>query len=128
MSDHKGGFMSGSKLVRVTILAALAMVLLSSALLNVNQAKEGSKPVLITDDCEPLSFNAVFPGACVGRGKKNFIKSLQSLRNTRTPSFGCSPPVSLLCLSARRSALGTRAARHTLLLRLQNSVVGLSFH
>jgi hypothetical protein len=71
--------MSGSKLVRVTILAALAMVLLSSALLNVNQAKEGSKPVLITDDCEPLSFNAVFPGACVGSGKTTFDKFIAQL-------------------------------------------------
>jgi hypothetical protein len=71
--------MSGSKLVRATILAALAMGLLSSALLNVNQAKEGSKPVLITDDCEPLSFNAVFPGACVGSGKTTFDKFIAQL-------------------------------------------------
>jgi hypothetical protein len=71
--------MSGSKLVRVTILAALAMGLLSSALLNVNQAKEGSRPVLITDDCEPLSFNAVFPGACVGSGKTTFDKFIGQL-------------------------------------------------
>src|SRR5262249_16333971 len=52
MSDHKGEFMTGSKLVRVTILAALAKGLLSSGFSVVNQAKEGSKPILITDDCE----------------------------------------------------------------------------
>jgi len=74
MSDHKGEFMTGSKLVRVTILAALATGLLSSGFSVVNQAKEGSKPILITADCEPLSFNVPFPGACVGSGKTTFDK------------------------------------------------------
>jgi hypothetical protein len=120
--------MSGSKLVRATILAALAMGLLSSALLNVNQAKEGSKPVLITDDCEPLSFNAVFPGACVGSGKTTFDKFIAQLTQHQNAFLWMFAPVSLLCLSARRSVLGTRAARHTLLRRLQNSVVALLFH
>src|SRR5215471_7774945 len=74
MSDHKGEFMTGSKLVRVTILAALAIGLLSSGFSVVNQAKEGTKPILITDDCEPLSFNVPFPGSCVGSGKTTFDK------------------------------------------------------
>jgi hypothetical protein len=71
--------MSRSTLVRVTVLAALAIGLLSSGSSIVSQAKEGNRPVLITDDCEPVSFNAVFPGACVGSGKTTFDKFIAQI-------------------------------------------------
>jgi hypothetical protein len=65
-------------LVRVTILAALAVVLLSGFSI-ISHAKEGNRPVLITDDCEPVSFNAAFPGACKGSGKTTFDKFIAQL-------------------------------------------------
>jgi hypothetical protein len=65
--------MSKTTLLRITVLAALAVGLMSSASSIVSQAKEGKKPVLITDDCEPISFNArVGAGTCVGDGKTTF--------------------------------------------------------
>jgi hypothetical protein len=63
----------------VTILAALAVGLLSFGFSIISQAKEGNKPILITDDCEPTSFNVPFPGACVGSGKTTFDKFIGQL-------------------------------------------------
>jgi hypothetical protein len=72
--------MSRSVVVRVTILAALSIGLLSSAFSIVSKAKEGNRPVLITDDCDPVSFNAQFgPGTCLGNGKTTFDKFIAQL-------------------------------------------------
>jgi hypothetical protein len=71
--------MSKGLLVRVTILAALVIGVLSTGFSIVTQAKEGHRPVLITDDCEPASFNATFPGSCVGNGKTTFGKFIAQL-------------------------------------------------
>jgi hypothetical protein len=52
--------MSGNTLIRVTILAPIVISLIASGFSIVSHAKEGKKPVLITDDCEPVSFNLAF--------------------------------------------------------------------
>src|SRR4029453_9051696 len=70
--------MSKSNLVRITILLTIAITL-SLGFSIVSNAKGGNRPVLISDDCEPLSFNAVFPGACVGSGKTTFDKFIAQL-------------------------------------------------
>src|SRR5262245_55275104 len=74
-----GGYMSTGVLVRVIILAALVIGVLSTGFSIVSQAKEGRRPVLITDDCEPVSFNATFPGSCAGKGKTTFEKFIAQL-------------------------------------------------
>src|SRR5262245_4470573 len=71
--------MSISMLVRVTFVAALVISLLASGFSLVSHAKEGNKPVLITDDCEPVSFNLAFPGSCSGTGNTTFDKFIAQL-------------------------------------------------
>ena len=70
--------MSKSNLVRITILVAIAITL-SFGFSIVSNAKGGNRPILITDDCEPASFNVPFPGACVGNGKTTFDKFIAQL-------------------------------------------------
>jgi hypothetical protein len=61
--------------------------LLSSGSSIVSQAKEGNKPVLITDDCEPNSFNVPFPGACAGSGKTTFDKFIEQVTQHQKASL-----------------------------------------
>src|SRR5262245_33880309 len=61
-------------------------------------------------------------------GKRRSISSLHSLHNIKTLSSGCSLLGSLQCLSAKHSASETRAAKHTLSLKSQNSAAASSFH
>ena len=70
--------MSKSNLVRITILFAIVISLFLSFSI-VSNAKVGNRPVLIGDDCEPASFNAVFPGVCAGNGKTTFDKFIKQL-------------------------------------------------
>src|SRR5262245_39092490 len=70
--------MSKSNVVRITILLTIAITL-SFGFSIVSNAKGGNRPVLITDDCEPASFNVPFPGACVGNGKTTFDKFIAQL-------------------------------------------------
>ena len=71
--------MSGNTLIRLTILAPIIISLIASGFSIVSHAKEGRKPVLITDDCEPVSFNLAFPGSCSGSGKTTFDKFIAQL-------------------------------------------------
>jgi hypothetical protein len=70
--------MSKSNLVRITILLTIAITL-SLGFSIVSNAKGGNRPVLISDDCEPVSFNLAFPGACAGNGKTTFDKFIAQL-------------------------------------------------
>jgi hypothetical protein len=70
--------MSKSNLVRITMLVAIAISLFVGLSIVIN-AKAGSRPVLISDDCEPISFNLAFPGSCVGSGKTTFDKFIAQL-------------------------------------------------
>jgi len=70
--------MSKSNLVRITILLTIAITL-SFGFSIVSNAKDGNRPVLISDDCEPASFNVPFPGACTGNGKTTFDKFIAQL-------------------------------------------------
>ena len=70
--------MSQRNLVRVMVLAAIATSLVLGVTI-VSNAKGGNKPILIGDDCEPATFNAVFPGVCSGSGKTTFDKFIAQL-------------------------------------------------
>jgi len=70
--------MSKTSLVRITMVVAIAMCLFLGFSI-VSNAKGGNRPILITDDCEPISFNLVFPGVCVGSGKTTFDKFISQL-------------------------------------------------
>src|SRR5215475_4325927 len=70
--------MSKSNVVRITILLTIAITL-SFGFSIVTNAKGGNRPILISDDCEPASFNRVFPGVCVGSGKTTFDKFIAQL-------------------------------------------------
>jgi len=71
--------MSRGLLVRIIVVSLIAIASMSSMFSIVSHAKEGLRPVLITDDCEPASFNRAFPGACSGSGKTTFDKFLAQL-------------------------------------------------
>ncbi len=76
--------MSRSILVRATIGAALAIgSLLGSSI--VSNATGVSKPIMLTDDCDPATFNAaVGPGTCVGSGKTTFDTFIAQLMQHQT--------------------------------------------
>src|SRR5262245_7208597 len=79
-------------IIRVTIVAALAAGLLSFGFSFITHAKEGNRPILITDDCEQTSFNAQFPGACTGSGKTTFDKFIGQLtQNQKAPLWMFAP-------------------------------------
>jgi hypothetical protein len=71
--------MSKSNLVRVTAIAALAISLFFGFSILSNAQQRGNRPILITDDCEPISFNLAFPGACAGNGKTTFDKFIAQI-------------------------------------------------
>src|ERR1041384_8274900 len=77
-TEFEGEGMSKSKVVRIATIVALAAIMVVR-FSTVTAAKGETRQILITDDCEPVSFNAVFPGVCSGNGKTTFDKFIAQL-------------------------------------------------
>ncbi len=83
--------MSKGIFVRVCVVAALALAVVLFPTM-VGTASE-EKGVMIRDDCDPTTFNAVVgPGTCVGSGKTTFDTFVASITNhQRDPLWRFTP-------------------------------------
>jgi hypothetical protein len=103
-----------NKFVRIAILAALAAGLLASTFSIVGKAKDGNKPILISDDCEPVTFNAAFPNVCTATGNTTFDKFIAQLtRNQVAPLWKFAPGESTVPVGKTLSLGNTGGETHT---------------